>query len=91
MTTILGREGGGVRCGVWEVGGERPAAAGRVGVRREAGSGGVGRRGNGRLGLPLHGNSIYTALNWDRGLNRKKYGDFYAKVHSTNLQQLFLV
>jgi hypothetical protein len=56
-----------------------------VGVRREAGGDGVGGGRNGRLGFPLSGNSIYTALNWDRGLNRKKYGYFYAKVHSTNL------
>jgi hypothetical protein len=76
---------------VWEVGGERPAVVGWVGVRREAGGGGVGGGGNRRLGFPLPGNRIYTALNWDRGLNRKKYGDFYAKVHSTNLQQLFSV
>jgi hypothetical protein len=46
MTTVRVAEGGGVRCGRWEVGcvevGERPTAARCVGVRREAGSGGVG-------------------------------------------------
>jgi hypothetical protein len=48
-------------------------------------------RGIDRLGFPLPGNSFYTILNWDHRLNKKKYGNFFAKMHSTNLQQLFLV
>jgi hypothetical protein len=70
--------------------GLRRISAGGVGVdgKQERGRRRLGwwTGGNGRLGFPSAGNSIYTVINWDCGLDRKKGGGFCAKVHSTNLQ-----